>query len=283
MSDDTTRRRFVTGATTLGLAALAGCTEYVDGTGSDDSTTEEMMTTEEMTDDEMTDTEDMDDTTEDGMMSSMVTVRVENVSSGETLQTMDGAKPVPLSPVAYAVHEDENPLFTPGESASGALEPLAEDGSPTELVEDVSMEMSDATVDAVAEPAGGGEAGPIGPGEAYEFTVEASAHKHLSLATMFAQSNDLFYAPDEDGIALYEEEELVTGDVTDQFTLWDAGTEVNQEPGTGSDQAPRQMEADTGESEDATIRNSMEVEDGYDYPATEDVLQVTISSDSMDG
>ena len=285
MSDDTTRRRFVTGATALGAAMLAGCTEYVDGS-TDDATTEEMMTmTEENTtsEDEMTETDEMDGTTEDGMLSAMVTVRVENVSSSETLQTMDGGKPVPLSPTAYAVHEGENPFFAPGESASDALERLAEDGSPKALVETVSMETSDATVDSVTEPASGGGAGPIGPGQAYEFTVEAGEHRRLSLATMFVQSNDLFYAPGAQGIPLYEDEEPVTGDVTDQFTLWDAGTEQNQEPGTGSEQAPRQMEADSGASEDAPVRNVMDVEDGYDYPATGDVLKVTLSTDSMDG
>jgi len=71
--------------------------------------------------------------------------------------------------------------------------------------------------------------------------------------------------------------------VTDQFTLWDAGTEQNQEPGTGGDQAPRQMEADSGPSEDATVRNVMSVDDGFDYPATGDVLEVTVTVDSMEG
>jgi len=100
---------------------------------------------------------------------------------------------------------------------------------------------------------------------------------------MFVQSNDLFYAPGTDGVPLYEDGEPVTGDVTDQFTLWDAGTEQNQEPGTGGDQAPRQMEADSGPSEDATVRNVMSVDDGFDYPATGDVLEVTVTVDSMEG
>jgi hypothetical protein len=287
MSDDTTRRRFVTGATTLGVAALAGCTDIVDRGGSDDTTTGEMMTTTEdgmtTTEEGMNDGDDMDDTTEDEMMSTMLTVCVRNVSDRSTLQTMDGGKAVPLSPAAYAVHEGDNPLFAPGAAASTGLERLAEDGSPTALVEEVSMETSDATVDSVAVPKDADEPAPIGPGESYEFTVEAAAGKRLSLATMFVQSNDLFYAPGTDGVPLYEDGEPVTGDVTDQFTLWDAGTEQNQEPGTGGDQAPRQMEADSGPSEDATVRNVMSVDDGFDYPATGDVLEVTVTVDSMEG
>jgi len=31
-----------------------------------------------------------------------------------------------------------------------------------------------------------------------------------------------------------------TGDVTADVQLWDAGTEVNMEPGVGADQPPRQ-------------------------------------------
>jgi hypothetical protein len=39
------------------------------------------------------------------------------------------------------------------------------------------------------------EAGPILPGNAYEFEITASAGELLTLAFMFGQSNDLFYTP----------------------------------------------------------------------------------------
>ena len=61
----------------------------------------------------------------------------------------------------------------------------------------------------------------------------------LSFATKFVQSNDLFYAPDGEGIAVWGDDGPITGDITDQIMLWDAGTEVNQEPGTGADQPIR--------------------------------------------
>jgi len=96
----------------------------------------------------------------------------------------------------------------------------------------------------------------------------------LQLAMMFGQSNDLFYAPDE-GIALFDAKgQTVSGDLTSKFILWDAGTEVNQEPGIGPDQAPRQKAANTGQDEHGIVRP---VEDGFKYPATSDVLRITIT------
>ncbi|MFQ3320008.1 MAG: hypothetical protein ACI80F_002083 [Natronomonas sp.] len=125
--------------------------------------------------------------------------------------------------------------------------------------------------------------GMEGDGMATEFTVEASEGQHLSLATMFVQSNDLFYAPEASGIGLYDDGEPIEGDVTEELVLWDAGTEENEEPGAGGEQAPRQMESDSGPEEDATVRPIDDVDDGYDYPATADVIQVTVSTGSMDG
>ena len=51
---------------------------------------------------------------------------------------------------------------------------------------------------------------------------------------MFVHSNDLFYAPADNGMALWDAGGfLKTGDVTSEFMLWDAGTEMNEEPGEG--------------------------------------------------
>ena len=38
-------------------------------------------------------------------------------------------------------------------------------------------------------------------------------------------------------------------DVTNEFRFWDAGTEVNEAPGIGPNQAPRQAGPDTGAAE----------------------------------
>ncbi|MDX1638462.1 MAG: spondin domain-containing protein, partial [Balneolaceae bacterium] len=63
-------------------------------------------------------------------------VRIENVSTGSTLQTSEGDMPVPLSPGIWLVHgADQNGLlFTEGAPDYGeGLEAIAEDGMPGEL------------------------------------------------------------------------------------------------------------------------------------------------------
>jgi hypothetical protein len=54
-------------------------------------------------------------------------------------------------------------------------------------------------------PVGDTAAGPIGPGHAFEFSVSAKPGQHLPMAMMFVQSNDLFYAPDSNAIALFDD------------------------------------------------------------------------------
>ena len=126
-------------------------------------------------------------------------------------------------------------------------------------------------------PVGAGAPGPVLPGQAYEFTFGAAPGHKLSFATMMVQSNDLFYAPDGGGIELYNGTTPVTGNVTAQLALWDAGTELNEEPGLGANQAPRQGGADTGAVDpDNTVRL---VNDGYTYPAVASVITATLAYD----
>jgi hypothetical protein len=76
----------------------------------------------------------------------------------------------------------------------------------------------------------------------------------LFMTQMFGQSNDWFYAPDANGIALFGANgKPVNGDVTDQFYLWDAGTEKDEEIGIGSNQGPRQKGPNTGEDEHGVV------------------------------
>ncbi len=120
-------------------------------------------------------------------------------------------------------------------------------------------------------------AGPLGPGAAYEFTFDAPPGASLSFATMFVPSNDLFFAPDENGVALWNPDGTqVSGDVTAQVLLWDAGTEENEEPGVGPNQVMRQGPANTGPDDpDATVRL---VNDAFTYPAVSDVIRVIIEA-----
>ena len=117
----------------------------------------------------------------------------------------------------------------------------------------------------------------IGPGGMYSFSFNAGKGHYLSLATMFVQSNDLFYAPAMDGIPLYDGSgNAVTGDMTAMINLWDAGTEVNEEPGAGPNQAPRQSGPNTGMDENGNV---MLVNDAYTYPDDEDVIMLSLAHD----
>ncbi len=204
------------------------------------------------------------------------TVRIENVSNAMTLHLSNGeTAPAPNSPGVWAITRLKNPLFTVGQYDAGlGLEQQAEDGNPSVLAGNIANDPRVLSSGVFAIPVGDDNPGPALPGKYYEFTVTASPGDRLSLATMFGQSNDLFYAPGMVGIALFMDSRPVSGDVTRYFKLWDAGTEVNQEPGLGSDQAPRQSAPNTGESEHMRI---VPVHDEYTYPATDEVIKVTIT------
>jgi len=213
------------------------------------------------------------------------TIRIENVSDEETLALPDeSTQAVPLSPGVWVVHDLPAPLFAAVEPDRGdGLESLAEDGDPSPVNIFTSYAAALLDLDGVessgvfAVPSGETDPAPIGPGEAYEFEITASPGESLSFATMFVSSNDLFFSFGEDGIALFDEAGTpISGDVTGQVVLWDAGTEVNQQPGLGPDQPERQEVADTGEDEDGVVA---QVNDGFTYPDVAAVIYVTITPD----
>ena len=92
---------------------------------------------------------------------------------------------------------------------------------------------------------------------------------------MFIQSNDLFYSFAASGIELFSNGSAISGDVTSSLQLWDAGTEVNEYPGVGMNQAPRQAAANTGMDENGNV---MLVNDNFTYPMTSAGIRVTITS-----
>ncbi len=180
---------------------------------------------------------------------------------------------VPLSPGVWLVHRAAAPLFADGAPDRGAgLERIAEDGDPAEL----GAALADENAGVFDTAVGASAPGPILPGQAFEVELTASPGDRLSLATMFAQSNDLFFAPGPEGIALFDGDQPVTGDVTASVALWDAGTEVNQEPGVGNQQAPRQAAPDTGAAEGGPVQTIAERADGYAYPGVADQIRVTL-------
>jgi hypothetical protein len=209
------------------------------------------------------------------------TVRVENVSTAQTLKLSNGmSAPAPTAPVLWTITDEGNPLFTTGKKDRGfGLERLAEEGNPGVLADYISTNVKSVlTSGVVTMPVGDKDAGPITPGKAYKFTVSAVPGQRLTIAMMFGQSNDLFYAPGDKAIALFDASgRPVTADITNQLYLWDAGTEVNEEPGLGANQAPRQAAPNAGAAEKGVVRV---VKDKFKYPSTQQVVRVTVKPSS---
>jgi hypothetical protein len=208
------------------------------------------------------------------------TVRIENVSTTTTLKLSNGSSaPAPTSPGAYAVHTGNNPFFTPGAVAGNdGLESQAEDGNPAMLAGSVAKKSTVKTSGEFSTPVGASEPGALLPGKSYELSFTAKPGQRLSLTMMFGQSNDVFISNGKEGIGLFDlNGNALSGDVTRYLYLWDAGTEVNEEPGLGPNQAPRQAAANTGPSEHQPVELLKDVKDGFTYPAVAQVVKVTVS------
>ena len=204
-------------------------------------------------------------------------VRIENIADAAGQTAANGMRwPFAFSPGLWATHSGNNPLFIPNRRANGTgLEAQAEDGNPEPLSHALAGMRIVLASGIFNTPIGASEPGAITPGHAYEFSVSARPGARLSVAFMFGQSNDLFYAPGAAGIRLFDAHgRAISGDITSQFALWDAGTEVNQEPGVGPDQAPRQNAPNTGAAESAPVRH---VRDSFAYPEPRSVLRVIIT------
>jgi hypothetical protein len=203
-----------------------------------------------MSEDEMTEDDSMEDmadeTSDDGHMPTTFTV---------TITTNEDAElPTPLAPGAYVVHTSMDTLFVENQADRGdGLEALAEDGDPNGLVTSLGSAATVSVAGAFTNPDGGDEAGPALPGSSYGFTFEATPGDYLSFATMFVQSNDWFFAPASSGISLFDGDTAIEGDITSLIGLWDAGTEVDETPGEGPNQAPRQSGPNTGDTQGAQI------------------------------
>ena len=166
---------------------------------------------------------------------------------------------VPFSPGAYAINEQ---VFVTGEAATSAFEAIAEDGDPSSYANAFN------TPDGASSPA------PIFFGESYSFTFTAQSGDVLSWATMMIQSND--WVVGGNNIALFENGAPVSGDVTALMAIYDAGTEVDEYPGAGPNQAPRQAGPNTGMDENGVVE--LENTIPANVPALADMIRITITA-----
>ena len=204
------------------------------------------------------------------------TVRVENISQEQTAK--DGAKwPFALSPGLFVLHAREVRLFREGLPAVNGLEALAETGNSGEIVKVLEgrEHMGHGVFNT---PVGADKPGPIGPGGAYEFSFTASPGMRLSLALMFGQSNDWFYAPKRQGLDLFTNGKPLSGDITNELMLFDAGTEVDEEPGVGLNQGPRQKNLDDGTPEHGKVHAA---KTSTFFTRNGELFKVTITPDTL--
>ncbi len=174
--------------------------------------------------------------------------RVANL--GGVLRTLSGWS-TPVSPGVYAVHTDPEPLYALGLDDLGlGLEHLAEDGNFEVIGASIasnarSMELTETGTFEM--PVGSTQISPARPGGAFELVVRGIPGEHVSFATMFGMSNDWFFATRPEGIALFDAQGMPrSGDVSADIALYDAGTEVDQEPAIGADTGPQQPAVNTG-------------------------------------
>lgn len=215
-----------------------------------------------------------------GDMPTKFTIRIENISTPDAFTASNGTKwSLAFSPGVAVVHTEAAPMFTSGKKDRGkGLEAQSEDGDPSMFAKSLTGAKGIKSVTVFNTPVGASAPGPITPGAAYEVTISAMPGDRLSLALMMGQSNDWFYAPAESGIELYKNGKAIRGDITSELSMWDAGTEVDEEPGIGPNQGPRQKAPNTGKGENGVVRK---VKDGKLYSTASSVMRVTITPAAM--
>lgn len=115
----------------------------------------------------------------------------------------------------------------------------------------------------------------IMPGQSVSFSFSAAKNQRLTFATMYGWSNDLFFAPENPGIKLYNDDgSPITGDVSPQIKLWDNGTRVNQAPGAAV------MHPGTAESTPKNIKEVNGTDDfGNAYLPASKLMNISLKYD----
>ncbi len=213
-------------------------------------------------------------------------VRIENISSPTAIKALGGKRQgVGLSPGFWVVHTAGDPVFVPGTYDRGkGLQQQAEDGNPGRLFAMVTPPDGMRTASMASgsgivatgvfnTPVGASAPGPIGPGGTYEFTVAGTRGERLSATWMFGKTNDWFFALPSNGIALFDKKgQPIHGDLTKQVSLWDAGTEVSEEPGVGPNQGPQAADG-VGPKEHNLIATP---DNEFPHPGVAQILRITI-------
>ena len=108
------------------------------------------------------------------------------------------------------------------------------------------------------------------PGESVSITFYAGKGQALMFSTMYGYSNDVFFAPENPGINLFDANgNAVTGDVSSQVKLWDNGTRINQAPGSNV------THPGTAENGNVTMINGIDPQ-GNTYLQASELMKLTL-------
>jgi len=202
-------------------------------------------------------------------------VTITNVSN--PIITSEGERELKLTPGVWAVHLPTAQLFQAGLPDAGmGLEAIAEMGNPNSLYSAISNAPGVVKADKFESSYYSWFPSEATPGDGYSFVVEASPGQKLSFASRVTESNDMFIAPMNGGIDLFDAYGYpMSGDVTNMVSLWDAGTEYNEIIGEGMNQGVDADDADGLITYD-TIQPVSYTDQGFLFPVAPDLVKVTI-------
>lgn len=221
----------------------------------------------------------------DPNLSTTFLVTIENVSNHSTLP--EGSLPDRTAPISHGVWAllERSNIFGLEMLASEGTSRLAEDG----MIEAKSEELSRApyvithgqfrSITQPGEIINPEDNFALRAGEKSQFEVVASPGQRLQLQTMFVQSNDWFYAFSKGGLDLYNGNTPVSGDVTSEIFLYDAGTEADEPLGLGKHQKPDQDPSATnvgGDDPEGKVKLAITKHPTFTIPPTSSVIRVTV-------
>lgn len=210
-----------------------------------------------------------------GWTSGDLLVALDNISTAGALSTSAGPVDIVIAPGLLIVHEPSWALFHAGDAVAGTpLESLAEDGDPTALATLLADTSGVSTVVVLAaQDEATYENAAMGPGGHASQLIAMRSDERLSYVAMFGQSNDVIIATPPGGVSVLRPDGSVA---PVPLSLFDAGTERNEEPGVGENQAPRQSAPNTGESVERTVARIDVIDvEGWTYPDPLDFMSLT--------
>ncbi len=227
-----------------------------------------------------------DDCDDNGMnpstdTSRMFQVKIENVSTTTTLEP--GAMPdrtVPLSHGVWAIYSAGD-LFTLNQPSDEGTSRIAEDGMTTVKTNDLNISNIINSNGEFVAPGGPDNGAALFSGETSIFTFQAKPGEKLQIQTMFVQSNDWFYSFRNGGLPLFIGTTPISGNVTSEVVLYDAGTEADEPAGLGSNQKPDQapMAINIGPDDPINlVKVASEKHPTFVIPSTSSVIKITITS-----